>query len=191
MFMHVKTALIMLSIWTVLTGAVYPALVTGIAQALFPKQANGSFIRDSQGQAVGSVLIGQSFSANKYFWGRPSETASYPYNSGASGGSNLGPTNPALADAVKARIKALHAADPNNKTPVPVDLVTASGSGLDPHISPAAAEYQIERVAKARHLDPETVRESVSRHTEQRQWGGLGEPRINVLLLNQALDAQR
>jgi K+-transporting ATPase ATPase C chain len=189
MFMHLKPAVIMLLIWTVLTGVFYPALVTGIAQALFHDRANGSFVRDSQGKAVGSELIGQPFSAGKYFWGRPSATAPHPYNAAASSGSNQGPANPTLADAVKARIEALHAADPDNKTPVPVDLITASGSGLDPHISPAAAEYQANRVAKARHLDAKVIRKTIADNTENRQWGLFGEPRVNVLLLNRALDA--
>ncbi|MBL1264371.1 potassium-transporting ATPase subunit KdpC [Candidatus Methylomicrobium oryzae] len=191
MFKVIKPAAMMLVMLTLLTGVIYPALVTGLAQALFPAQANGSLIRDSQGKAVGSALIGQSFSNGKYFWGRPSATAPYPYNAGASSGSNLGPINPALADAVKTRIEALRAADPENKTPVPVDLVTASGSGLDPHISPAAAEYQVNRIAKARRIDPDKLREMVRSHTEGRQWGFLGEPKANVLALNRALDAIR
>jgi K+-transporting ATPase ATPase C chain len=189
MFKVIKPAMMMLVMLTLLTGVIYPALVTGLAQVLFPDQANGSMIRDSQGQAVGSALIGQPFSESKYFWGRPSATAPYPYNAGASSGSNLGPTNPALADAVKARIEALQAADPENKTPVPVDLITASGSGLDPHISPAAAEYQINRVAKARHIEPKTLQEMVQSHTEGRDWSLFGEPRVNVLKLNLALEA--
>ncbi|MFZ4703181.1 MAG: potassium-transporting ATPase subunit KdpC, partial [Candidatus Methylumidiphilus sp.] len=137
MLKHLKPALFMLLIWTVITGVAYPLAVTGLSQLLFPKQANGSLIKDSQGQPLGSGLIGQAFSDPKYFWGRPSATSPYPYNAGASSGSNLGPTNPALADAVKARINALLEADPENAMPIPVDLVTASGSGLDPHISPA------------------------------------------------------
>jgi K+-transporting ATPase ATPase C chain len=189
MFKVIKPAAMMLIMLTLLTGVIYPALVTGVAQALFPKQASGSLIRDSQGQATGSALIGQSFSNDRYFWGRPSATGPYPYNAGASSGSNLGPTNPAMAEAVKARIEALRAADPENKAPVPVDLVTASASGLDPHISPAAAAYQVNRIAKARHIDPDKLREMVRSHTEGRQWGFLGEPRVNVLTLNQALDA--
>jgi K+-transporting ATPase ATPase C chain len=189
MFKAIKPAVMMLCIWTLLTGIVYPALVTGLAQVLFPDQANGSFIRDDRGKTSGSELIGQSFNGNQYFWGRPSATAPYAYNAAASSGSNLGPTNPALADAVKTRIEALRSADPQNKAPVPVDLVTASGSGLDPHISPAAAEYQLNRVAKARHIDPGKLRKLIRSHTEGRQWGFLGEPRINVLKLNLALDA--
>jgi K+-transporting ATPase ATPase C chain len=189
MFKVIKPAAMMLVMLTLLTGVIYPALVTGVAQALFPKQASGSLIRDSQGHTVGSTLIGQSFSNGRYFWGRPSATGPYPYNAGASSGSNLGPTNPALAEAVKARIEALRAADPENKAPVPADLVTASGSGLDPHISPAAAAYQVNRIAKARHIDPDKLREMVRSHIAGRQWGFLGEPRVNVLTLNQALDA--
>jgi len=185
----IKPALMMLLIWTLLTGVIYPALVTGLAQGLFPAQANGSILRNRQDKAVGSGLIGQPFSGTLYFWGRPSATAPYPYNAGASSGSNLGPTHPALADAVKHRIEALQAADPGNKSPVPVDLVTASGSGLDPHISPAAAAYQVNRIAHARHIDPKTVLAMVQMHTENRQWGFLGEPRVNVLTLNLALDA--
>jgi K+-transporting ATPase ATPase C chain len=189
MFKIIKPAVMMLVMLTMLTGVIYPALVTDLAQVLFPYQANGSIIRNSQGKASGSALIGQPFSDSKYFWSRPSATAPYPYNAGASSGSNLGPTNPALADAVKTRIEALRSADPQNKAPVPVDLVTASGSGLDPHISPAAAEYQLNRVAKARHIDPGKLRKLIRSHTEGRQWGFLGEPRINVLKLNLALDA--
>ena len=188
MLKHLKPALFMLLIWTVITGVAYPLAVTGLSQLLFPNQANGSLIKDSQGQPLGSGLIGQAFSDPKYFWGRPSATSPYPYNAGASSGSNLGPTNPALADAVKTRIQALRAADPKNPLPLPVDLVTASGSGLDPHISPAAAEYQINRVAKARNLDAGKVRALVGQHTEPRQWWVLGEPRVNVLGLNLALD---
>ncbi len=188
MLKHLKPALFMLLIWTVITGVAYPLAVTGLSQLLFPGQANGSLIKDSQGQPLGSELIGQAFSDPKYFWGRPSATSPYPYNAAASSGSNLGPTNPALADAVKARINALRGGDPENAMPIPVDLVTASGSGLDPHISPAAAEYQINRVAKARNLDAGKVRDLVGQHTEPRQWWVLGEPRVNVLGLNLALD---
>ena len=189
MLKHFKPALLMLLVWTALTGIAYPLAVTGLSQLLFSKQANGSLIRDSQGKAIGSELIGQPFSDPQHFWGRPSATSPYPYNGGASSGSNLGPTNPALADAVKPRIQALIETDPENPLPIPVDLVTASGSGLDPHISPAAAEYQINRIAKARHMDAGKLRALVSQHTEQRQWWALGEPRVNVLGLNLALDA--
>jgi K+-transporting ATPase ATPase C chain len=186
---QLKPALVMLVIWTVLTGLLYPLAVTGLAQILFPRQANGSLILDKDGKPLGSELIGQPFGDPKYFWGRPSATAPYPYNAGASSGSNLGPTNPALVEAVKARVEALRAADPGNAAPIPVDLVTASGSGLDPHISPAAAEYQVNRVARTRGLAPETVRKLAARYTEGRQWGLFGEPRVNVLLLNRALGA--
>jgi K+-transporting ATPase ATPase C chain len=189
--MYVKPAFLMLLILTVLTGLIYPALVTGLAQGLFPRQANGSLILDADGIRLGSQLIGQPFSDPKYFWGRPSATTPYPYNASASSGSNMGPTNPALVEVVKARIQALRAADPDNRAPIPVDLVTASSSGLDPHISPAAAEYQVHRVAKARRLDPERLRALVSEHTEARQWGLFGEPRVNVRELNRALDTNQ
>lgn len=188
MFMHLKPAFPMLLVFTVLTGAIYPAVVTGLAQVLFPGRANGSLIVADDGRPLGSELVGQSFADPKYFWGRPSATAPYPYNAGASSGSNQGPTNPALMAAVQARIQALREADPENRAPVPVDLVTASASGLDPHISPAAADYQIARVAKARRLDPNQVHVLVLEHTERRQWGILGEPRVNVLRLNRTLD---
>ena len=183
----VITLFVLLSI---ITGLLYPLLVTGIGQALFPQQAAGSLI-ERDGKRVGSRLIGQNFTDPKYFWGRPSATGPYPNNAAASSGSNLGPLNPALKDAVENRVKALRAADPDNAAPVPVDLVTASASGLDPHISPAAAEYQITRVARMRGLAPETVRNLVAKQTEERQWGILGEPRVNVLELNLALDGLR
>ena len=183
-----RDSLLMLVALTLVTGVVYPFVVTGIAQLAMRDAANGSIV-DRNGKAVGSVLIGQPFSDPKYFWSRPSATFPMPYNGGASSGSNQGSLNPALADAVKGRIEALQKADPDNKAPVPVDLVTASGSGLDPHISPAAAEYQVERVAKARGVAPEKVRALVAEHTDGRQLGFLGEPRVNVLKLNLALDA--
>jgi K+-transporting ATPase ATPase C chain len=183
-----KDALSMLVALTVVTGVVYPLVVTGIAQGVFPSQASGSLI-ERDGQAVGSALIGQPFSDPKYFWSRPSATAPMPYNAGASSGSNQGPLNPVLHAAVRARIEALRRADPDNPGAVPVDLVTASASGLDPHISPAAAEYQVGRVARARGLDAAKVRALVAEHTAGRQLGFLGEPRVNVLTLNLALDA--
>jgi K+-transporting ATPase ATPase C chain len=173
---------------TVITGVAYPLLVTGIAQLLFPEQATGTLIV-LDGKAVGSSLIGQPFDDPRYFWGRLSATAPFAYNAGASSGSNLGPMNPALSKAVQDRVAALHAADPGNPQAIPVDLVTASGSGLDPHISPAAALYQVRRVARARGLDEAAVRQLVERHVEGRQFGLLGEPRVNVLALNLALDA--
>ena len=170
-----------------LSGVAYPLLVTGVAQAVFPYQAQGSLIT-KDGKLVGSALIGQPFDDPKYFWGRPSATSPFPYNAASSSGSNLSPTNPDLIKAVQARVEALRSADPGNTAPVPVDLVTASGSGLDPHISPAAALYQVSRVAKARKLDPESVRQLVVQHTEGRWLGLLGEPHVNVLALNLALD---
>jgi len=173
---------------SVVTGLLYPMLVTGVARIAFPDAAAGSLIiRD--GKPIGSALIGQDFSDPKYFWGRPSATAPQPYNAAASSGSNQGPLNPALADAVKARVAALHAADPGNQRPVPIDLVTASASGLDPHISPAAADYQVERVARTRHLEVKTVRQLLAENTEGRDLGVFGEPRVHVLKLNLALDA--
>jgi K+-transporting ATPase ATPase C chain len=187
MLKELKTALLMLVVLTLLTGGAYPLLITGIAQGVFPHQANGSLIEQA-GKVAGSDLIGQPFSDGKYFWGRPSATAPVPYNAAASSGSNLGPTNPALEETLQARIAALKAADPDNTAPIPVDLVTASASGLDPHISPAAARYQIARVARARGLDVAAVRALVAQHTEGRQLGGLGEVRVNVLTLNLALD---
>jgi potassium-transporting ATPase KdpC subunit len=172
---------------TLVTGAVYPLVVTGVAQAAFPHQASGSTI-EADGKVLGSSLIGQAFTEPGYFWGRPSATTPDAYNAGASTGSNQGPTNPALTDAAKQRIAALRKADPGNDRPVPVELVTASASGLDPEISPAAAEYQVGRVANARHLAPAKVRELVAANTRGRQFGVLGEPRVNVLALNLALD---
>jgi len=188
MLKQLKTALIFLGIFTVVTGIIYPLFVTGIAQAFFHRQANGSLM-EANGETVGSELIGQAFSDPKYFWGRLSATASFPYNAAASSGSNYGPSNPALIDAVQARIDALKAADPDNNQPIPVDLVTFSGSGIDPHISVAAANYQLARVARYRGLSEGQVGELVSEFTEGRQLGILGEPRVNVLKLNLALDA--
>jgi K+-transporting ATPase ATPase C chain len=185
---QIRPALTMLLILTVLTGLVYPLAVTGLAQLFFPDQANGSLIIHN-GKVIGSKLIGQYFDRPEYFWSRPSATSPFPYNAAASSGSNLGPTNPALIEAVKARVAALRAADPGNDLPIPVDLVTASGSGLDPHISPAAALYQLKRVARARGLNDDTVLTLVTQHTEGRQFGLLGERRVNVLQLNLALDA--
>ena len=185
---QIRTALTMLLIFTVLTGLVYPLSVTGLAQLFFPEQANGSLIVHN-GKVVGSKLIGQYFDKPEYFWGRPSATSPFPYNAAASSGSNLGPTNPALIEAVKARVATLRSADPGSDTPVPVDLVTASASGLDSHISPAAAMYQVNRVARARGLDERRVRELVARNIEGRQFALLGEPRVNVLELNLALNA--
>lgn len=187
---NLRPAVVLLVALTAVTGVAYPLLVTGVAKVAFPGQAEGSLIL-KDGKAVGSKLIGQPFSDPKHFWSRASATSPYPYNAAASSGSNQGPLNPALEEAVAGRVKALRDADPDNKAPLPVDLVTASGSGLDPHISPAAAEYQVARVAKARGMDPAKVRELVSHHTEGRQWGVLGEPRVNVLALNFELDALR
>jgi K+-transporting ATPase ATPase C chain len=172
---------------TLLTGIVYPLTVTGIAALCCARAAGGSLIEE-HGQLRGSALLGQPFDAPKYFWSRPSATTPQPYNGGSSTGSNLGPTNPAQLDAVRMRLAALQQADPGNTLPVPVELVTASGSGLDPDISPAAAEYQVARVARSRALDPQRVRALIAAHTQLRQWGIFGEPRINVLLLNRALD---
>ena len=183
-----RPAVVLFLLLTALTGFIYPLVVTGLAQLLFPRQAAGSLVMRN-GRALGSRLIGQSFSAPGYFWGRPSATTPQPYNGTASGGSNLGPLNPALLDAVKPRIAALRAADPGNEAPVPVDLVTASGSGLDPEISVAAADYQAARIARARGLAPERVRALIAQHSEGRLLGVLGEPRVNVLELNLALDA--
>jgi K+-transporting ATPase ATPase C chain len=187
MWTQIRPAVLLLLVLTVLTGLLYPLAVTGIAQALFPEQANGSLIVKN-GVAVGSALIGQPFDDPKYFWGRPSATSPYGYNAASSSGSNLGPTNEALKKGIADRVASLKAADPDNQAKVPIDLVTTSGSGLDPHISPAAAEYQVHRVAKARGVAEEIVRRHVAEHTEGRQWGVLGEPRVNVLELNLALD---
>lgn len=183
-----RPALVLFGLLTLVTGVAYPLLVTGIAQTVFPSQASGSLVLQG-GQPVGSALIGQSFTQPKYFWGRPSATADQPYNASASGGSNLGPRNPALVQAVQARLAALRAADPGNGLPVPVDLVTSSGSGLDPEISRAAADYQAARVARVRGLPDPVVRALVEQHTERPWLGFIGEQRINVLALNLALDA--
>lgn len=189
MLSNLKPAVLMLLLLTLLTGVIYPALVTVFAQVFYADKANGSLIKDQQGNPLGSQLIGQPFSDPKYFWGRASSTSPYSYNASASSGSNLGPTNPVLFDAVKTRINALQAFEPDIKTPVPVDLITASGSGLDPHISLAAADYQVNRITKTRNISSEKLQDLVQSHTEGRQWGVFGEPRVNVLALNLALDA--
>jgi potassium-transporting ATPase KdpC subunit len=183
----VRPAFTLLLVFSVLLGLVYPALITGIAHVAFPSQAEGSLLHDGD-RIVGSSLIGQPFSDPRYFWGRPSSTAPVPYNGAASTGSNLGPMNPELRAAVAVRIKMLHEADPSDTDPIPIDLVTASASGLDPHISPAAAYYQVARVAHARSLREEAVRAVVEHCIETRTFGVLGEPRVNVLRLNRALD---
>lgn len=185
---QIKPALLMLLVLTLVTGVAYPLLVTGIAQLVFPNQANGSLIYQN-GKPVGSTLIGQPFDDPKYFWSRLSATGPFPYNAAASTGSNLGPINPALLQAVQARVQALRQADSSNTQPIPVDLVTASGSGLDPHLSPAAALYQVPRIARARNVEESFVRRLVEKHIEGRQFGFLGEPRVNVLKLNLALEA--
>jgi K+-transporting ATPase ATPase C chain len=186
---QLRPALVCFFLLSFATGVVYPLVVTGAATLLFPRQASGSvFSRD--GRVVGSLLVGQRFAGERYFWGRPSATSPGPYNGAASGGSNLGPANRALHEAVRDRVAALRAAHPGQEGPVPADLVTASASGLDPHISPAAAEYQVGRVAGARGMAPERVREMLRRHTEGRDLGLLGEPRVNVLSLNLALDGE-
>jgi len=187
MLKQLKPALIIFLSMTVLTGIIYPLAITGIAQVIFPRQANGSLIVQ-KGQVIGSSLIGQEFTDPKYFWGRLSDTGDHPYNASASSGSNFGSTNPALLQQVQARLKALHDADPANTRPVPVDLVTASGSGLDPDISIAAAQYQSPRVARVRNISPDSVMTLISEHTQGRMLGFLGEPRVNVLELNLALD---
>ncbi|QSI78619.1 potassium-transporting ATPase subunit KdpC [Niveibacterium microcysteis] len=185
---ELRPALVMLGAFTLITGAIYPAAVTGIARGLFPQQAEGSLaVRD--GKPVGSRLIGQSFTSPKYFWPRPSATGPMPHNAAASSGSNQGPLNPVLADAIRGRIETLKASDPNQTAPIPVDLVTASASGLDPHISPAAARWQAPRVARERGLPKDRVEALIAQHTEGRQLGVLGEPRVNVMALNLALDA--
>lgn len=186
---ELRPAWVVFVLLSVLTGVVYPLVVTGVAQAAFSDQANGSILV-AGGRTVGSRLLGQPFSSPKYFWGRPSATSPQPYNGAVSSGSNQGPLNPALATAVKERIAALRTADPGNTAPVPVDLVTASASGLDPHISPAAAEYQLARVARQRGVSPDEVRKLVQQATEGRTFGIFGEPRVNVLELNLSLDTQ-
>jgi K+-transporting ATPase ATPase C chain len=186
----IRTSVVSFLLFTLVTGVIYPVVVTGVAQVLSPRQANGSIVLKG-GKAVGSELIGQQFDDRKYFWGRLSATTPYPYNGGSSSGSNLGPNNPDLVKAVQARNDALHAADPGNHEKIPVDLVTASGSGLDPHISPAAAEFQAARVAKARGLMESDVRALIADHTTGRWIGLFGEPVVNVLELNLALDARK
>jgi K+-transporting ATPase ATPase C chain len=188
MLRQFKIALIFLGIFTVITGIIYPLFVTGLARAFFHHQANGSLIEEN-GKNIGSQLIGQPFSDPRYFWGRLSATSPFPYNAAASAGSNYGPSNPALLEAVQARIDALKAVDPDNNQPIPVDLVTFSASGLDPDISVAAANYQVPRVARYQGLSEEQVSALVHQFTEGRQFGILGEPRVNVLKLNLALDA--
>jgi len=185
---QLRPTLVSFALLTVIVGLIYPLVVTGVAQVVFPYQANGS-VMQANGQATGSALIGQSFDDPKYFWGRLSATSPFPYNSASSSGSNYGPMNPDYLKAVQARIDALKAADPSNTAPIPVDLVTASGSGLDPQISVAAALYQVPRVARIRHLSEGAVRQLVAQYTEDRQFGFLGEPRVDVLQLNLALDA--
>lgn len=184
---YLRPALSLFILMSILLGLVYPAVLTLLGQTLFPQQVNGSLIK-RDGVLLGSTLIGQNFTQNKYFWGRISATGSFPYNSLASGGSNLGPLNPALGDAAKARAELLQQADPEHKREIPVDLLTASASGLDPHISPAAADYQVARVARERGVAPDKVRQLVQAQTEAPQWGLFGEPRVNVLKLNLALD---
>lgn len=186
---HLRTGAAMLALLTLLTGGLYPALTSALLQAGFPAAANGSLVFDDRGAVIGSHLIGQDFTDPKYLWGRLSATASNPYDAAASSGSNFGVTNPSLIDAAKARIAALKATDPGNAAPIPVDLVTASASGLDPEISPAAAAYQVRRIAKARGLGENVVRAAIAGATSGRTFGLLGEPRVNVLWVNQALDS--
>jgi K+-transporting ATPase ATPase C chain len=187
MLRQLMNAVMMLLLMTILTGLLYPLAITGIALVIFPHQAGGSLIHEGD-RIVGSSLIGQSFDDPKYFWGRLSGTGPFPYKGAVSSGSNYGPLNPALQDAIKGRVQALRDADPLLKGPIPVDLITASGSGLDPEISPASAEVQVRRVAKARKLTEDAVKDIVAKHTQQRQLGILGEPRVNVLELNRELD---
>jgi K+-transporting ATPase ATPase C chain len=183
----IRPAVVLFILLSIITGVAYPLATTALGKWLLPQQANGSLI-ENEGKLIGSSLIGQNFTEPKYFWGRPSATGPYPNNATASSGSNQGPLNPALAEAIKSRISALKAVDPNNTLPVPVDLVTASASGLDPHISPAAAAYQASRVEKVRGLSATSVQLLINENTEGRQWGVFGEPRVNVLKLNIALD---
>jgi len=187
MFTLIRSVFMSLLLFTILTGFIYPVVVTVIAQAIFPNHANGSIITKN-GKPVGSALIGQQFDDPKYFWGRLSATSPYPYNGASSSGSNCGPNNPALMQAVQSRISVMHAADPSNQQRIPVDLVTTSGSGLDPHISPAAAEYQAQRVAMIRGIDKDMVLALIAAYTDKRQFDILGEPTVNVLKLNLALD---
>ncbi|QSI33868.1 potassium-transporting ATPase subunit KdpC [Variovorax sp. RKNM96] len=184
----IRPAIVLFALLSALTGLIYPMAVTGAAKAVFPKEAAGSLIV-LDGTTVGSKLIGQNFSDPKHFWGRPSATAPQPYNASASGGANQGPLNPALTDAIKARVEALRAADPGNTAPVPVDLVTASASGLDPDISPAAAHYQAARIARVRGVPVDQINALIEKSTQGALWGLLGESRVNVLALNLALDA--
>ena len=188
MWSQLRPAIVSVLILTAIVGLAYPLAITGIASVIFPHQAQGSLI-EKNGVAVGSTLIGQPFDDAKYFWGRPSATSPYAYNATSSSGSNLGPTNEALKKVVADRIATLKAADPDNSAKVPVDLVTTSGSGLDPHISPASAEYPVRRVARARRVNEDAVRHLVAEHTDGRQWEVFGEPRVNVLELNIALDS--
>lgn len=185
---QIRPTLAFLALLSLLFGGAYPLAMTSMAKHLFPAEARGSLLYDKSGNAVGSSLIGQNFSEPRYFWGRLSATAPYGYNASASSGSNFGVNNPALIEAAKARIAALKAADPANSTPIPADLITASGSGLDPHISTAAAEYQLPRVARARGMKEARLRQIIEKSTENRQFGVLGEPRVNVLKLNLMLD---
>jgi K+-transporting ATPase ATPase C chain len=187
MWQSIRTAVLLFAVMTLLTGIVYPFAVTGLAQVLCHRQANGSLIKINE-EKTASELVGQPFSEARYFWGRPSATVSVAYNGASSVGSNLGPSNPTLKETVQKRIASLRAADPENSLPVPVDLVTASGSGLDPHISPAAALYQVPRVSRVRGIDEGKVAEIVRKHIQDRQFGIFGEPAVNVLRLNVALD---
>jgi K+-transporting ATPase ATPase C chain len=189
MSLYLRTNFLLFILLTLLLGFVYPGICTLVTQAAFPKQTQGSFI-EKGGKVMGSDLIGQNFSDPKYFWGRLSATSPYAYNAASSAGSNFGPANPALMDAVKARVDALRKANPGNSKPIPVDLVTASGSGLDPHISPEAAAWQVSRVARIRGMNEAAVDALIKKHTEGRQFGILGEPRVNVLMLNLDLDGK-